>query len=118
MAHNNPPMAPNGGNALVCVHQGLGPIAQPSEKVGYLIDHDFFVNGQLSIAEIKEKLTPYHQTGQRFFLWRTGTLHHNPESHPLTKRGGTLSNFNNLSGMRPEVNSSMSSSIPAISWLS
>jgi uncharacterized protein (TIGR04255 family) len=58
------------------VRHGLVQIAQPVQETGYLIDHDFFVNGQFSMAAVEGKLTEYHQAAQRFFkLWVTETLH-------------------------------------------
>jgi uncharacterized protein (TIGR04255 family) len=75
--HSEILMGLNGGNDLVCVRHGLVPIAQPIQETGYLIDHDFFVNGQFSMKEVGGKLTEYHQAAQRFFkLWVTDTLHH------------------------------------------
>ncbi|WP_447965082.1 TIGR04255 family protein [Nitrospira sp. Ecomares 2.1] len=66
----------NGGVDLVCVQHGLDPIAQPIQEMAYLIDHDFFVNGQFAMTEIAGKLTEYHQATQRFFkLWITDVLH-------------------------------------------
>ncbi|MGP0591875.1 TIGR04255 family protein [Nitrospira sp. T9] len=66
----------NGGDDLVCVRHGLVPIAQPIQEMGYLIDHDLFVNGQFAMTEIAGKLTEYHQVAQRFFkLWITDMLH-------------------------------------------
>lgn len=69
-------MGLNGEDDLVCVRHGLVPIAQPTQEMGYLIDHDFFVNGQFAMTEIAGKLTEYHQAAQRFFkLWITDLLH-------------------------------------------
>ena len=69
-------MGLNGGDDLVCVRHGLVQIAQPTQEMGYLIDHDFFVNRQVLMAEIPKKLAEYHQAAQRFFkLWITDMLH-------------------------------------------
>lgn len=74
--HSEVLMGLNGGDDLVCVRHGLMPIAQPTQEMGYLIDHDFFINGQLPITEVPKKLSTYHQAAQRFFkLWVTDTLH-------------------------------------------
>ncbi len=74
--HSEVVMGLNGGDDLVCVRHGLVPIAQPIQEMGYLIDHDFFVNGQFAMTEIAGKLTEYHQAAQRFFkLWITDMLH-------------------------------------------
>lgn len=74
--HSEVVMGLNGGDDLVCVRHGLIPIAQPTQEMGYLIDHDFFVNGQFAMGEIAGKLTDYHQAAQRFFkLWITDMLH-------------------------------------------
>ena len=74
--HSEVVMGLNGGDDLVCVRHGLVPIAQPVQEMGYLIDHDFFVNGQFAMTEIAGKLTEYHQAAQRFFkLWITDLLH-------------------------------------------
>ncbi|GJL70211.1 MAG: hypothetical protein NPIRA06_28460 [Nitrospirales bacterium] len=74
--HSEVVMGLNGGDDLVCVRHGLVPIAQPTQEMGYLIDHDFFVNGQFAMTEIAGKLREYHQAGQRFFkLWITDMLH-------------------------------------------
>lgn len=74
--HSEVVMGLNGGDDLACVRHGLIPIAQPTQEMGYLIDHDFFVNGQFAMAEIEGKLLDYHQAAQRFFkLWITDTLH-------------------------------------------
>lgn len=75
--HTEVLMGLNGGNDLVCVRHGLVPIAQPVKEMGYLIDHDFFVEGQLALADVQTKLNDYHQSAHRFFnLWITDTLHH------------------------------------------
>ncbi|HNP60556.1 MAG TPA: TIGR04255 family protein [Nitrospirales bacterium] len=74
--HSEVVMGLNGGDDLVWVRHGLVPIAQPAQELGYLIDHDFFVNGQFAMTEIVGKLTECHQAAQRFFkLWITDTLH-------------------------------------------
>ncbi len=74
--HSEVLMGLNGGHDLVCVRHGLVPITQPTQEMGYLIDHDFFVEKQLSLAEVASKLNEYHQAAQRFFkLWITDTLH-------------------------------------------
>ncbi|HSF11048.1 MAG TPA: TIGR04255 family protein [Nitrospirales bacterium] len=74
--HSEVVMGLNGGDDLVCVRHKIVPIAQPIQEMGYLIDHDFFVNGQFSMTEISRKLTEYHQAAQRFFkLWITDMLH-------------------------------------------
>ncbi len=74
--HSEVLMGLNGGKDLVCIRHGLVPIAQPIQEMGYLIDHDFFVDGQFSMKEVPEKLKSYHQAAQRFFkLWVTDTLH-------------------------------------------
>lgn len=74
--HSEVLMGLNEGKDLVCIRHGLVPIAQPVQEMGYLIDHDFFVDGQHSLADVNGKLNDYHQAGQRFFkLWVTETLH-------------------------------------------
>ena len=74
--HSEVLMGLNGGKDLVCIRHGLVPIAQPTQEMGYLIDHDFFVDEQLKMADLPNKLTSYHQAAQRFFkLWITETLH-------------------------------------------
>ncbi len=74
--HSEVLMGLNGGNDLVCVRHGLVPIAQPIQEMGYLIDHDFFVDGQFALSEVHQTLKGYHQSAQRFFkLWITDTLH-------------------------------------------
>lgn len=74
--HSEVLMGLNGGKDLVCVRHGLVPIAQPIQEMGYLIDHDFFVDGQLPISDVPGKLNAYHQSAQRFFkLWVTDSLH-------------------------------------------
>ncbi len=74
--HSEVLMGLNGGNDLVCVRHGLVPIAQPVKEMGYLIDHDFFIDGQFALADVTAKLDLYHQSAQRFFqLWITDTLH-------------------------------------------
>ncbi len=74
--HSEVLMGLNGGKDLVCVRHGLVPIAQPIQEMGYLIDHDFFVDGQFPMKEVPETLKCYHQAAQRFFkLWVTDTLH-------------------------------------------
>jgi len=74
--HSEVLMGLNGGKDLVCIRHGLIPIAQPIQEMGYLIDHDFFVDGQFSMSEVPETLKGYHQSAQRFFkLWITDTLH-------------------------------------------
>lgn len=74
--HSEVLMGLNGGKDLVCVRHGLVPIAQPVQEMGYLIDHDFFVDGQFSMKQIPDMLNGYHQAAQRFFkLWITKTLH-------------------------------------------
>ncbi len=80
--HSEVVMGLNGGDDLVCVRHGLVPITQPNQEMGYLIDHDFFVNGQIAMTEIAGKLTDYHQAAQRFFkLWMTDLLHHAMKPH-------------------------------------
>ena len=74
--HSEVLMGLNGGKDLVCVRHGLVPIAQPVQEMGYLIDHDFFVDGQFSMKDVPDTLNGYHQSAQRFFkLWVTDTLH-------------------------------------------
>ncbi len=74
--HSEVLMGLNGGNDLVCVRHGLVPIAQPIQEMGYLIDHDFFVDGQFALSDVPQTLNSYHQSAQRFFkLWITETLH-------------------------------------------
>ena len=74
--HSEILMGLNGGKDLVCVRHGLVPIAQPVQEMGYLIDHDFFVEGQFAIKDVPQTLKGYHQSAQRFFqLWITDTLH-------------------------------------------
>ena len=74
--HSEVVMGLNGGDDLVCVRHGLVSITQPIQEMGYVIDHDFFVNGQFSMGEIAGKLADYHQAAQRFFkLWMTDMLH-------------------------------------------
>lgn len=74
--HSQILMSLNGAEDLVCIRHGLTPIGQPAQEMGYLIDHDFFVNGQLPLDTLAPKLTMYHQAAQRFFkLWVTDTLH-------------------------------------------
>ncbi len=74
--HSEVLMNLNGGNDLVCVRHGLVPIAQPIQEMGYLIDHDFFIDGQLSISDVPQTLKSYHRSAQKFFkLWITETLH-------------------------------------------
>jgi len=74
--HSEVLMGLNGGKDLVCIRHGLVPIAQPIQEMGYLIDHDFFVDGQFSIKKVPNMLNGYHQSAQRFFkLWVTDTLH-------------------------------------------
>lgn len=55
------------GDDLVYKRHGLVPFAQPTKEMGYLIDHDFFVNGPFAMAEITVKLKEYHQAAQRSF---------------------------------------------------
>ena len=74
--HSEVLMGLNGGNDLVCIRHGLVPIAQPVQEMGYLIDHDFFVDGQFSMSEIPGKLKNYHQSAQQYFKrWITESLH-------------------------------------------
>ena len=74
--HSEVLMGLNGGKDLVCVRHGLIPIGQPIQEMGYLIDHDFFVEGQFSMGDVPGILNGYHQSAQRFFkLWVTQTLH-------------------------------------------
>jgi uncharacterized protein (TIGR04255 family) len=74
--HSEVLMGLNGGKDLVCVRHGLVPIAQPIQEMGYLIDHDFFVDGQFAMSDVPKTLNDYHQSAQRFFkLWVTDTLH-------------------------------------------
>ncbi len=74
--HSEVLMGLNGGQDMVCVRHGLLPVAQPVQEMGYLIDHDFFVDGQFSMKEVPERLKTYHKSAQRFFkLWITDTLH-------------------------------------------
>lgn len=74
--HSEVVMGLNNKDDLVCVRHGLVPIAQPTKEMGYLINHDFFVNGQFAMTEIAAKLEEYHQAAQRFFkLWITDLLH-------------------------------------------
>ncbi len=74
--HSEVLMGLNGGKDLVCIRHGLVPIAQPVQEMGYLIDHDFFVDGQFALSDVSPKLQDYHQSAQRFFkLWVTDTLH-------------------------------------------
>jgi len=74
--HSEVLMGLNSGKDLVCVRHGLVPIAQPVQEMGYLIDHDFFVDGQFSMKDVPDTLNGYHQAAQRFFkLWVTDTLH-------------------------------------------
>jgi len=74
--HSEVLMGLNGGKDSVCIRHGLVPIAQPIHEMGYLIDHDFFVDGQFSMSEVPDTLKSYHQSAQRFFkLWITDTLH-------------------------------------------
>ena len=74
--HSEVLMGLNGGKDLVCVRHGLVPLEQPTKEMGYLIDHDFFVDGKFPMAQIHETLKGYHQSAQRFFkLWITDTLH-------------------------------------------
>ncbi len=74
--HGEVLMGLNGGKDLVCIRHGLVPIAQPVQEMGYLIDHDFFVDGQFILSDVSPKLQDYHQSAQRFFkLWITDTLH-------------------------------------------
>ncbi len=74
--HSEVLMGLNGGKDLVCIRHGLVPIAQPVQEMGYLIDHDFFVDGQHALTDVNGKLNEYHQSAQRFFkLWVTDTLH-------------------------------------------
>jgi len=74
--HSEVLMGLNGEKDLVCIRHGLVPIAQPVQEMGYLIDHDFFMDGQHSLVDVKTKLNDYHQSAQRFFkLWVTDTLH-------------------------------------------
>ena len=65
--HSEVLMGLNGGKDSVCSRHGLVPIAQPFQEMGYLIDHDFFVEGQFSMSEVPETLKGYHQSAQRFF---------------------------------------------------
>jgi uncharacterized protein (TIGR04255 family) len=74
--HSKVLMSLNGGKDLVCVRHGLVPIARPIQEMGYLIDHDFFVDGQCSLRDVPATLNSYHQSAQQFFkLWVTDTLH-------------------------------------------
>jgi uncharacterized protein (TIGR04255 family) len=74
--HSEVLMSLNGGKDLVRVRHGLVPIAQQIQEMGYLIDHDFFVDGQFPMSEVPKTLNDYHQSAQRFFkLWITDTLH-------------------------------------------
>ncbi len=74
--HSQVLMSLHGAEDLVCVRHGLIPVGQPAQEMGYLIDHDFFINGQLTLDTVAPKLTEYHQAAQRFFkLWVTDTLH-------------------------------------------
>lgn len=66
----------NGGDDLVYVRHGLVPITQPNQEMGYLIDHDFFLNERFAMTGITRNLTEYHQAAQRSFkLWITDVLH-------------------------------------------
>ena len=74
--HSEVLMGLNGGKDLVCIRHGLVPIAQPIQEMGYLIDHDFFVDGEFALKNVPATLNDYHQSAQRFFkLWVTDTLH-------------------------------------------
>ena len=74
--HSQVLMGLNGGKDMVCIRHGLVPIAQPVQEMGYLIDHDFFVDGQFEMKDVPETLKIYHKSAQRFFkLWITDTLH-------------------------------------------
>jgi uncharacterized protein (TIGR04255 family) len=74
--HSEILMGLNGGRDMVCVRHGLVPVTQPIQEMGYLIDHDFFVDGQFSMEQIPDTLNGYHQSAQRFFkIWITDTLH-------------------------------------------
>jgi len=80
--HSEILMGLNGGKDMVCIRHGLVPIAQPIQEMGYLIDHDFFVDGQLSMSDVSETLNGFHQSAQHFFkLWVTDTLHQVDNRH-------------------------------------
>ena len=66
----------NGNNHQVRILHGLVNVTGPTTEVGYLIDHDFFAEGNTAISEAFSTLDSFQREADRLFRWWISDMLH------------------------------------------